>query len=223
MRGKHRPEWEKLPYGYRSSYGTKRRLPRRLILSVVIACLIYGLHLAAQRWPSETAKLLQPIKAFTGRVIREADLIRPPARPQQSRADVQTGRAQVVDGDTIRIGRQAFRLHAVDAAESDQTCKRNGVVYACGREAASALRQVIGDQPVSCTRRGLSYNRIVATCTAGGVDIARVMVRAGYALAEPQFGRDYVADELQARKARQGLWSGEFERPSEFRKRKRGG
>ena len=40
-------------------------------------------------------------------------------------ADV-TGKARVVDGDTIHIGKTKIRLHGLDAPESKQTCTADG-------------------------------------------------------------------------------------------------
>ncbi|MBP2534097.1 thermonuclease family protein [Agrobacterium tumefaciens] len=54
-------------------------------------------------------------------------------------ADI-TGRASVIDGDTIEIQGQRIRLHGIDAPESAQVCNRaNGKPYRCGREAAFAM------------------------------------------------------------------------------------
>ena len=36
------------------------------------------------------------------------------------------GKAKVIDGDTIHIGNNKIRLHAIDAPETKQRCKKNG-------------------------------------------------------------------------------------------------
>ena len=43
-----------------------------------------------------------------------------------------------------------------------------------------------------------------------------MLVRKGWAVA--YYTNDYKADEHQARRARRGLWAGEFQRPAQFRK-----
>jgi endonuclease YncB( thermonuclease family) len=56
------------------------------------------------------------------------------------------GQASVIDGDTLEIHGQRVRLYGIDAMESRQLCwngKRKR--YACGREAALALDDFIGD------------------------------------------------------------------------------
>lgn len=46
------------------------------------------------------------------------------------------GRASVVDGDTIDIGKVRVRLQGVDAPERSQRCADGGGnVYRCGKEA----------------------------------------------------------------------------------------
>jgi endonuclease YncB( thermonuclease family) len=65
------------------------------------------------------------------------------------------GQASVIDGDTLEIHGQRVRLYGIDAMESRQLCwngKRKR--YACGREAALALDDFIGESVVSCESRG---------------------------------------------------------------------
>ncbi len=39
------------------------------------------------------------------------------------------GRARVIDGDTIKIGKSRIRLHGIDAPESKQRCKDKKLNY----------------------------------------------------------------------------------------------
>ncbi len=126
-----------------------------------------------------------------------------------------SGRAKVVDGDSLEIGATRIRLHAIDAFEGRQTChRRDGAEWSCGAQAAALLRRLVGGHEIDCEKTDTdTYGRTVAICRNGDVDLGAEMVRAGYALAYRQYGNDYVADEAAARASGRGAWSGEFVAP----------
>ena len=67
--------------------------------------------------------------------------------PFPAHADI-TGKARVVDGGTIRIGKTKIRLHGIDAPETKQECYRvDDSTYRCGEAATDALRVLIGVAP----------------------------------------------------------------------------
>ena len=124
------------------------------------------------------------------------------------------GHAIVNDGDTITLGAERIRLRGMDAPEYGQTCRRDGANYACGRRARDSLSTLIGGRPVSCSGwERDKYDRLLATCMAGGRDLNRGQVEAGWAVA---YG-DYRAEEDAARRKGVGLWAGSFERPRQWR------
>lgn len=124
------------------------------------------------------------------------------------------GRAVVIDGDTLEIRGRRVRLHGIDAPELDQRCGSAGASWACGRRAAAALRQRIGNRPVACRWREIDpWNRPVARCRAGDTDLSGWMVANGWALAYRRYSLAYAAEEGRARVARRGLWAGEFVPP----------
>jgi endonuclease YncB( thermonuclease family) len=129
------------------------------------------------------------------------------------------GRAEIIDGDSFRIGSAEIRLFGADAPEGRQQCTRNGSPWRCGDAAASELRRLTVGRDVVCMPRDKDdYGRIVATCRAGNVDLAGAMVSAGFAVAYRRYSDDYVDEESAARGAKRGVWAGEFERPEEFRR-----
>ena len=126
------------------------------------------------------------------------------------------GTARVIDGDSLRIGRQEIRLRGIDAPELAQTCERKGQSWRCGEAAARRLRRHIGSQPVACSgNRFDSYHRLLAVCTVDGVELNRWLVEQGWAVSYD----DYPKAERMARKAGRGLWSSTFERPRDWRDR----
>ena len=109
--------------------------------------------------------------------------------PALALADI-TGPARVIDGDTLEIEGQRIRLHGIDAPETDQPCRLNGERWRCGQDAADALAEKIGRQPVTCHEldRG-PYGRSVATCTVDGEDIGEWLVSSGWAVAYCPLGQ----------------------------------
>jgi len=126
------------------------------------------------------------------------------------------GRAQVTDGDTIRIGETRIRLKGIDAPELGQSCSRSGRSYSCGETSRRALIDLVSGQIVRCRAAGRDrYQRILARCTVNGQDIGARMVEDGWAVS---YGRDYDYEETRARNRSVGLWEGTFERPQDWRK-----
>jgi len=92
------------------------------------------------------------------------------------------GVARVVDGDTLTLGQERIRLHALHAPEMGELR---------GREARDALRTIVGRKPITCRAVDRDrYGRIVADCqNYEGRDLARAMIDAGAARHCPRFGR----------------------------------
>lgn len=129
------------------------------------------------------------------------------------------GRVQVVDGDTLRIGGETVRLHAIDAPEIGQSCANAaGRPWACGQAAAAALGRLAAEGLRCEGRERDRYGRLVAKCYAAGRDVGAELVRQGAAFAYARFGDDYVALEKEALFAGRGVWQGAADRPEEARR-----
>lgn len=95
-----------------------------------------------------------------------------------------TGIAEVVDGDTLRIGDTRVRLFGIDAPEARQVCKREEMNWACGEASTRQLRSLVDGRLVACAVRGIDdYGRSVAVCTADGMELNGTMVAQGWAVA----------------------------------------
>jgi endonuclease YncB( thermonuclease family) len=139
-----------------------------------------------------------------------------------STATVVTGLPRTIDGDTLRIGNSNIRLHGIDAPELSQSCRRNGVNWACGRQAHEALRGFLGNSVAHCEIVDFDhFRRPIGRCSVGGLDVQEWMVAEGWAVAYRKYSEDYVAAEAQAQNARKGVWSGQFELPWKWRQRRR--
>ena len=141
------------------------------------------------------------------------------ATPASDFNSVITGTASVIDGDTIEIHGQRIRLYGIDAPESGQSCVRNGEQYCCGQQAATALADMIDRASVRCEQRDIDrYQRIVAVCWLGGVDLNSMMVSKGWAIAYRRYTEDYVNHEAVAQTAKAGMWAGSFVEPAKWRR-----
>jgi endonuclease YncB( thermonuclease family) len=124
------------------------------------------------------------------------------------------GSARIADGDTLVVGEARLRLAGIDAPELAQICRIDGRDWACGRSAKEALSELVSGRPVDCSgKRRDKYRRLLASCSAGGIDLNRTMVERGWAVA---YGA-YDAEERMARGEARGLWAGSFDRPRDWR------
>jgi endonuclease YncB( thermonuclease family) len=137
----------------------------------------------------------------------------PPARAEIS------GPAEILDGDTLDIGLVRIRLHGIDAPELGQTCTAvAGGNWDCGAAAAHRLEALVVGHDLDCTGHERdAYGRIVATCLAGGRDVAGVLVSEGLAWAFLEYSTDYAALEAQPRAAGLGIWQAPTQTAQDFR------
>lgn len=116
-----------------------------------------------------------------------------------------SGRARVVDGDTLKIGQEVVSLFGIDASEAKQFCQSEEKLWPCGRHAREALHDHIGQNRVECfgaerDRQG----RLLAVCLSGGEELNEWLVSEGWALARRPISNTYVDDEAAALTARRG-------------------
>ena len=126
---------------------------------------------------------------------------------------------QVVDGDTIHIGNLKYRFFGIDAPEKKQICEKDNIKIQCGVIAKNVLKNKIGDKIPECIVKDKDrYQRLVAECFIGKESLSRFMVREGYAVAYTQYSKDFIDDEKYAKENKLGIWSMNFQIPSEYRK-----
>lgn len=134
------------------------------------------------------------------------------------------GRVRVVDGDTIHIGSEKYRLFGIDAPESGQKCIDIDLrTWDCGRVATEALRRIIGNRPPKCDNRGRDrYGRVLTECIMPGdhLSINERLVRGGAVWAYVRYSKKYVEAERKAKNERIGIWVAPNTPPWEWRKRR---
>lgn len=131
-----------------------------------------------------------------------------------------SGPAEVVDGDSLRMGALRLRLHGIDAPEINQTCTdAQGAAWSCGLWAKAQLRALVADRRLDCTALDHDrYGRLVARCAVAGRDLGAAMVAAGAARAYLRYSAAYLGQEGAARVARRGLWAGAHTEPEHWRR-----
>ena len=153
------------------------------------------------------------------------------------------GKANVTDGDTIKINDQKIRLFGIDAPEMKQICtnkfKKN---YNCGAKSKKALEKAISEEltktknlsvkykknyNVWCKTKGKDrYKRIIGICAVNQISLFHLdntlnawMVSSGNAVAYKRYSKAFLKHEDEAKINKRGMWQGEFERPEQWRRK----
>ena len=138
--------------------------------------------------------------------------------PTTATAQLMLGRATAIDGDTIAFGEERYRLHGIDAVEASQNCSHDGQPWQCGAQAKQLLASLLSKGPLECQPIDHDqYDRTVAVCRTAGKDLGNELIAAGLAVALPDFSSAYVSTEANAKAAKTGIWSGEFQLPADYR------
>ena len=139
------------------------------------------------------------------------------------------GKANVTDGDTIKINDQKIRLFGIDAPETKQFCKEVYLSflifnfkrdYKCGEKSTNALKKKIKDKKIRCLIQGKKdrYSRNIGSCYLKKQDINSWLVKSGYAIAYRRYSKKYINDEQYAEYNKLGIWQGTFMKPEKWRR-----
>ncbi len=158
------------------------------------------------------AAILMVVAAVTGQIAGPGNQ---GSGGRQVEAGPAEGTAKLVDGDSLFVGGKEVRLKGIDAPEGRQTCTREGKSWPCGEEARRQLSRMIAGLRVSCNSIETDqHGRLLGFCSAGGKELNREMVREGFAMSYGSF----EAEQREAKAEKRGLWSGEFQRPRDWRR-----
>ena len=144
------------------------------------------------------------------------------------------GKAQVIDGDTIKIDEISIRLYGIDAPEKKQICKGlSGESYNCGLSSTRFLKVLIDNSTVvECSYKNLDrYGRIIGKCISHTkiankknetvpLPLNYWMVVSGHAVDYKKYSRgEYSEAEKTAKKEKKGICRGVFDRPEKWRRK----
>ena len=132
------------------------------------------------------------------------------------------GRVTVLSGEMIRLQGRLLHLSGIEAPDRQQTCTRNTKQpWRCGEAAFAALEKLARAKAWRCVTQGGPdvLGRSEANCTLDGRDVAGELVKDGHVFSAATYFGGYAAMESEARHSGNGLWSGEAERPTDFRSR----
>lgn len=124
---------------------------------------------------------------------------------------------KVQDGDTITILTSSneqvkIRLDGIDAPEHKQ---------AFGTASQKNLAKYCVGEIAHVEEKGKDrYKRVLGVVTCKGINVNRQQVLDGYAWAYVKYSKDYIKEEIEAKKLKKGLWIENAVPPWEFRKKK---
>ena len=139
------------------------------------------------------------------------------------------GKANVTDGDTIKINDQKIRLFGIDAPETKQFCKEVYLSfliinfkrdYKCGEKSTNALKKKIQGKNIRCLVQNNKdrYRRNIGICYLEKQDMNSWLVKNGYAIAYRRYSKKYIMDEKHAKDNKLGIWQGTFMKPEKWRR-----
>ena len=133
-----------------------------------------------------------------------------------------SGKATIIDGDTIIINDEKIRFGGIDAPETKQICYLNSNKVFCGKISSEKLKEIIAENIVNCIRERNKdkYGRIIAECFIKDESISSNMVKNGYAFDYARYSKKkYAKYQEYARKNKLGIWKMKFEYPWLWRKK----
>lgn len=113
-----------------------------------------------------------------------------------------SGLGEAVDGDTVILNGQSFRLTGIVAPKPGFECNLRGSKRDCGGIARAALLDLMAGSRITC--QAVSGGRY--RCTANGYDLSEGMVYVGWAVPLANAPAKYKSELKRAQDRRHGLW-----------------
>lgn len=129
-----------------------------------------------------------------------------------------SGRARVIDGNTLELAGETLCLQGVDAPEPAQLCRLGEQVWPCGQVATAKLTEAVLGRDLICSKSGGAGDACApATCFLGEENVGLGLVSKGWALAAPDAPADLKDARNRAVMDGSGVWAGDFVPPWDWR------
>lgn len=133
-------------------------------------------------------------------------------------AQVITGDATAVAGDTLLIGGQRIDLAGIDSPEPDQTCTKDGAAWPCGAKATAALQSLVSGQRVDCNVRGTRADgTMLGSCSTEFLNLNAAIMELGWAVATKDTDPALADAQQTAQAGARGVWTSQFVPPADYR------
>jgi len=134
-----------------------------------------------------------------------------------------SGKAFVLDGDSLKVSKKDIRLFGIDAPEYSQTCfNKKNKEYACGQASKEFLIKLVGGKKIDCYYAIKDkYQRYLSKCYVNDISVNEELIKNGMAIIYNFTESDEKMDNLekQAKTSELGIWQGSFELPKNYRKK----
>ena len=133
-----------------------------------------------------------------------------------------SGKAFVLDGDSLVIKKIKIRLNGIDAPEFSQQClNTQSQQYQCGLASKNFLINLVKNQEVVCHYQKIDiYNRILGDCYIDKLNINHHLLANGMAIIYDfnDATKQEIELEKTAKEQQKGIWQGPFQLPKTYRK-----
>lgn len=130
----------------------------------------------------------------------------PPPKPPAPPEPVLLHRVVVIDGGSVRTGRDVIRIAGIRPLTIDTTCTDSeGRDWPCGQAAATELRMLIRRRSLSCAPP-FGDEHAPRFCTVGTLDIGEWLIEQGWAEPADEAPQSYRSAAERAREAKAGRY-----------------
>ncbi len=124
---------------------------------------------------------------------------------------------QSIDGTSFRVGADIIRIEAVSGPTAAAICRDGIMLWSCGLWARAGLHNLVAGRSLFCQPRRIHADGAIgADCqlqarkALPGGDVARLLVRQGWARPLSTRRPEFAAELSEAEALRAGLWRGEW-------------